>query len=204
MEFKSFPWPSNMPFKRLVRVNYLVVHHSESGDVSATTIDQWHKNKGWLGIGYHYVIRKDGSLEQGRPEWAVGAHCLNHNHESLGVCLTGNFMREMPTSAQMNTLVVLLSELQGKYPGAKVMPHRALSSTSCPGDKFPWQELIERLQKGNVLMGVQIAPWKMQIIEEAKQAGIITQDHNPDDPVSVWFVLAIALNLLKVVRGNGR
>jgi hypothetical protein len=58
---------------------------------SAAQIDTWHrKDNHWkLGIGYHYVVRRDGEIESGRPEWMVGAHCLNHNAHSIDVCYEG-------------------------------------------------------------------------------------------------------------------
>ena len=57
---------------------------------SAAQIDSWHRERGFhLGIGYHYVIRRDGAIEPGRPEWMVGAHCKNHNAHSIGVCYEG-------------------------------------------------------------------------------------------------------------------
>ena len=56
---------------------------------SAKEIDLWHRKRGWSGIGYHYVVRRDGTIETGRPEAKVGAHCLNHNKYSIGVCYEG-------------------------------------------------------------------------------------------------------------------
>ena len=148
MKIKSFNWGDRVKhFIPLKTVNYLVIHHTESPDVPATEIDQWHKNKGWLGIGYHYLIRADGSLEQGRPENVVGAHTLNYNSQAIGICLTGKFMTNKPTPAQMDTLEVLLTALRARYPQAKTVRHRDLQATSCPGDLFPWQELMDRLNR---------------------------------------------------------
>ena len=58
---------------------------------SATQINLWHRRDNhWKnGIGYHYVIRRDGTIEPGRPEWLIGAHCLNHNAHSIGICYEG-------------------------------------------------------------------------------------------------------------------
>ena len=57
---------------------------------SAAQIDTWHRQRGFhLGIGYHYVIRRNGEIEPGRPEYMVGAHCQNHNAHSIGVCYEG-------------------------------------------------------------------------------------------------------------------
>ena len=58
---------------------------------SAKDIDNWHKDRGFNGIGYHYVIRRDGTIELGRPEWQVGAHCIPHNAHSIGVCYEGGY-----------------------------------------------------------------------------------------------------------------
>jgi hypothetical protein len=71
-----------------------VIHHTASGDVPASEIDRWHKEKGWDGIGYHYVIRKDGTIEEGRSLERKGAHALNgrpysRNHY-VGIVLTGH------------------------------------------------------------------------------------------------------------------
>ena len=78
---------------------------------SAAQIDTWHrKDNHWkLGIGYHYVVRRDGEIESGRPEWMVGAHCLNHNAHSIGVCYEGGLdIRGQPadtrTEAQKKSL----------------------------------------------------------------------------------------------------
>ena len=61
---------------------------------SAAQIDTWHRQRGFhLGIGYHYVVRRNGEIEPGRPEYMVGAHCLNHNAHSIGVCYEGHAHR---------------------------------------------------------------------------------------------------------------
>ena len=81
---------------------------------SAAQIDSWHRQRGWkLGIGYHYVIRRDGTIEPGRPEWMIGAHCVNHNAHSIGVCYEGGLdIRGQPddtrTAEQKATMRQLL------------------------------------------------------------------------------------------------
>ena len=148
MKIKPFNWGDRVKhFIPLKAVKYLVIHHTESPDVPATTVDMWHKNKGWLGIGYHFLVRTDGSIEQGRPETVVGAHTLNYNSQAIGICLTGSFMKHKPTPAQMDALEELLTALRGRHPQAKVVRHKDLQATSCPGDLFPWQELMDRLNR---------------------------------------------------------
>ena len=81
----------------------IVIHHVgvPSGDTSAEAIHKAHLAKGWAGIGYHYVIRKDGTIERGRPLAAVGAHAQGHNFDTVGINVTGNFDTERPTAEQL-------------------------------------------------------------------------------------------------------
>ena len=70
-------------------IRKIIIHCSASGDVSADEIRQWHLARNWRDIGYHYVIRASGAIEQGRPLEESGAHCKGQNADSVGVCLTG-------------------------------------------------------------------------------------------------------------------
>ena len=107
---------------------------------SAAQIDTWHrKDNHWkFGIGYHYVIRRDGTIEPGRPEWMVGAHCLNHNAYSLGICYEGGLdIRGDPadtrTPAQKEALRWLLGQLHRAYPRAVILGHHDLDpQKDCP------------------------------------------------------------------------
>ena len=106
---------------------------------SAAQIDSWHRDRGWkLGIGYHYVIRRDGSIETGRPEWMVGAHCVNHNSHSIGVCYEGGLdIRGQPadtrTAEQKAAMRQLLEELHERYPRAVIVGHHDLNPhKDCP------------------------------------------------------------------------
>ena len=93
------------------------------------------------GIGYHYVIRRTGEIEPGRPAWMVGAHCLHHNAHSIGVCYEGGYdARGQPadtrTEAQKAAMRRLLEELHQRYPRAMIVGHRDLNpAKKCPG--FP-------------------------------------------------------------------
>ena len=106
---------------------------------SVAQIDSWHRDRGFkFGVGYHYVIRRDGSIETGRPEWMVGAHCLNHNKYSIGVCYEGGLdARGQPadtrTAAQKATLRQLLTDLHRRYPRAVIVGHHDLNpQKECP------------------------------------------------------------------------
>ena len=110
---------------------------------SAAQIDSWHRERGFhLGIGYHYVIRRDGTIEPGRPEWLIGAHCHvkghHYNTHSIGICYEGGLdARGQPddtrTAAQKATMRQLLEDLHQRYPRAMIVGHRDLChDRDCP------------------------------------------------------------------------
>ena len=107
---------------------------------SAAQIDSWHrKDRHYkFGIGYHYVIRRDGTIELGRPEWMIGAYCLNHSAHSIGICYEGGLdIRGQPadtrTPEQKATMRRLLEDLHRRYPRALIVGHRDLDpKKACP------------------------------------------------------------------------
>ena len=158
---------------------FIVVHHTAGHDVPAIVINGYHADRGYGGkitspvylvneyvkrgfkksdngvivsIGYHYLIRADGSVEKGRPDFVQGAHCRagGMNFSSIGVALTGNFdsrdnpngkkghMR--PTEEQVCSLKKLIVHLAGVYkiPQNHILKHKDVpgAATSCPGDRF--------------------------------------------------------------------
>ncbi len=184
----------------------IVLHHSASGlSTTIQDIHWWHKNQGWAGIGYHYVIYPDGTIHRGRPEWARGSHAYQDpqhdaNSDGIGICLIGNFQTETPTEAQMESLVWLIRDIRTRFPGVPVIGHKDVMPTACPGQNFPWAELKKRLE-GEQQM---IEPWKEKIMQDAAKAGLIDlkAGHNPNEPATKWFVLAVCLNLLRVLKGG--
>ena len=116
-------------------LEYIVIHHTAS--TAKETVEQIHNfhinNNGWAGIGYHFYIRKDGTIYKGRDEKYAGAHCENYNSVSLGICLEGNFEIEKPTEKQLKSLTELLQFLKNKYGNVQVVGHRDLNATGCPG-----------------------------------------------------------------------
>ena len=106
---------------------------------SAAQIDTWHRQRGFhLGIGYHYVVRRNGQIELGRPEFMIGAHCQNHNAHSIGVCYEGGLnARGQPedtrTPEQKSALLALLKDLHRRYPQALIVGHHDLNPhKACP------------------------------------------------------------------------
>lgn len=124
------------------KINQIVVHCAAtkpSMNVDAQTIRRWHvEENGWRDIGYHYVIKRDGTLETGRPESQQGAHAAGHNAHSIGICLAGGLDEDNQpdsnfTRHQFTTLENLLNQLLGRYSGAVVCGHRDLADAkACP------------------------------------------------------------------------
>ena len=131
----------------MIKTNeYIIIHHTlvsrNKNKEQFNAIDNYHKRKGWGGIGYQYLIEPDGEVKKGRKESEVGAHCTHRfmNYRSIGICLTGNFDIEEPTKKQKESLLKLLNELQAKYgiKDDKVLLHRELATyKSCPGSRIP-------------------------------------------------------------------
>lgn len=121
------------------RTDLIVVHHTGNptdDDLSAEDIHQSHLNQGWSGIGYHFVIRKNGQVEEGRPVWAIGAHAYGENSHSIGVHVCGNFEEAEPTQYQIESLAYLLGWLCDTFgldPATDIVGHRDLMATACPG-----------------------------------------------------------------------
>lgn len=126
----------------------IIVHHTGGTDKypladtshhTAQIIENWHLSlPGWIGIGYHYVIHKDGEVWKGRPEHVHGAHSKADNKDSIGICLSGNFDATLPTLAQEKSLKELLNSLSEKYSIGKdkIVPHRHSANKTCYGNKL--------------------------------------------------------------------
>jgi N-acetyl-anhydromuramyl-L-alanine amidase AmpD len=116
-------------------IDYLVVHCSatiEGKDFDAKAIDAWHKRRGWSGIGYHYVIKLDGTIEKGRPDAKIGAHVKGYNRKSIGICYIGGLAKNLApkdtrTPQQIAALKQLLIELKTRHPKAEIRGHRDFS-----------------------------------------------------------------------------
>lgn len=116
-------------------IRYLVVHAAATPpdrDIGVKEIRAMHLQRGFRDIGYHYVIRRDGRVEKGRPDNVAGAHVSGFNSISLGVCLVGGVdakgrPEENYTPAQYAALARLLRQLQASHPAARILGHRDLS-----------------------------------------------------------------------------
>lgn len=124
----------------------IILHCSatkENADFSAADIKKWHLQRGFKNIGYHYVIRLDGTVEAGRKEDEMGAHCLGHNKDSLGICYIGGLdsngtPKDTRTNEQKKSLVKLVLKLMKKYNISieNVRCHYEFANKACPSFKI--------------------------------------------------------------------
>lgn len=137
----DWKWKSGLSVR--AKTNYVVLHHAAAKACSPYQVDSWHKANGWSGIGYHYFIRKDGTIYRGRPEWATGAHAQGKNHESIGICVEGNYDEEyiMPDD-QKEAVKAVLRDIKLRYPNTTVKGHKHVGATGCPGKYYPLSEMM--------------------------------------------------------------
>lgn len=119
----------------------IIIHCSATfpgQDVGATEIDRWHRQRGFDGIGYHYVVRLDGTIEEGRPYHREGAHALGWNKRAVGICYIGGLdNRKRPcdtrTIQQREALKTLILRLKEEHPGlVRILGHRDVARKACP------------------------------------------------------------------------
>lgn len=175
--------------------NRIVIHHSASpATTTMEQVDQWHKNQGFSMIGYHFFIESTGMIREGRAIWAVGAHAIGANNDSVGICLAGNFEEAPPTHEQIKALAATIKDIRRLYGEIPYIGHfqvdPANHPTACPGALFPWDDLAKEFEEVKPMAA---EDWKVQIMQDAKAAGLITGEHDPDEPAPKWFVLAVAL-----------
>ena len=146
-----------MNWKQLKSVDFIVIHSSatpETMDIGLEEIRRWHRQRGFLDVGYHYIIRRDGTIETGRPNTAPGAHARGFNHISLGICMVGGTESNIKkpeanfTHAQWDALGSLVADLHEMHPNAEVLGHRDLPKVNkdCPSFDAPewWAAYLER------------------------------------------------------------
>lgn len=121
----------------------IIVHCADtpsSMDIGVEEIRKWHtEERGWSDIGYHYVIRRDGKLEEGRPLDRYGAHCSGQNRDSIGICLVG---RDAFNTEQYESLRGIIRGLVERFGPLTVHGHCEYSDKTCPNfDVSNWLEV---------------------------------------------------------------
>lgn len=122
-------------------INKIILHCAatpEGKDFTVADIDRWHRARKFNGIGYHWVIYRDGSVHAGRAVEQQGAHCTGHNAHSIGVCYIGGCAadgktpKDTRTPAQEEAMEALVRKLMKQYPGATVHGHNEFAAKACP------------------------------------------------------------------------
>lgn len=140
---------------------FVILHHTATQSGSVQSIHEAHQRRvdssgnPWKGIGYHFVIGNGQGMGDGEvqptfrwKEQISGAHAgiRQYNDFGIGVCLVGNFEEAGPTSAQVDAVSRLISELRTQFgiQNDQILKHGDLKATACPGRHFPFQEIVSR------------------------------------------------------------
>ena len=122
-------------------ITEIIIHCSataEGRDFGVADIRRWHKAQGWTDVGYHYVVRLDGTVQEGRALSEPGAHCKGHNAHSIGICYVGGLAadgrtpKDTRTTAQRAAPRALVDRLQRQFPAATVHGHCEFAAKACP------------------------------------------------------------------------
>ena len=133
-------------FKPRDRTDKIVIHCAATKptmDIGLREIRQWHRERGFLDVGYHFIVRRNGAVEIGREVGVIGAHVEGHNATSVGVCLVGGIdaagkPQDNFTPEQWAALDALVWKLTEQYPGAAIVGHRMLDpKKACPSFDVP-------------------------------------------------------------------
>lgn len=130
---------------KMKTVDTIILHH-RAGNGDVESIHKQHMAQGWWGIGYHYYIRKDGSIWRGRPEQWVGSHAgssNDYNKHSIGICFEGNFEVEPMTDAQVQSGRELIADIESRYSIYQILGHKDVAKTACPGKNFRMDDLLK-------------------------------------------------------------
>lgn len=112
------------------KLNKHIIHCSDSTFGDAKMIRQWHLNRGFNDVGYHFIIREDGEIEIGRTLDVIGAHCKGHNSTSVGTCLIG---KDSFSEAQFKALKRIDKMLKAMFTGVETFPHNHFNKNkTCP------------------------------------------------------------------------
>jgi len=201
----------NGPLSYRSKTSYIVLHHAEAAQASVEDIHRWHLANGWSGCGYNYYVRKNGSIYRGRPREAIGAHCQGYNSISVGICAEGDYENESMPPEQWQAILELVEELKQIYPGARVVGHRELNATACPGRYYPLEEI--KAGKGpvdvvkEVITGmfpdVPNSHWAKESIDRLAQLSLLKGDEagnfRPEDPVTRAQLAVVLDRLLRLL-----
>ncbi len=174
----SLKWAKGLSVRK--RTDAIVLHHA-AGNGGIYDIHNMHiKQNGWIGIGYHFYVRKDGSIYRGRPIEKMGAHAEGFNDSTIGVCFEGNFEKERMSDYQKEAGRFLIAHIRESY--GKMLPikrHSDLSATACPGKHFPFDDIgnvseddtVTKMFDDGIISLANVPNWEVFLSGRAKVPG---------------------------------
>lgn len=195
-----------------MKVEYIVIHHSgiKNGDEDPYLI--WesikkshqakHKSKyPWYIADYHFAITKDLRIFSGNPITLPAFHCGDDyiNFRSLSICFFGNFDVELLSAKQFEIGVLKISELAKEFsiPVNKILRHKDIVPTNCPGRNFPFDELKIRVEKNLN------SNWKDEAIKFIKEKNWIVNEHKPTEVVDFGTLAQVLKNFYEIEIKKG-
>ncbi|MEO0339503.1 MAG: peptidoglycan recognition family protein, partial [Bacteroidota bacterium] len=135
--------------RNLDKIDQIVIHHSATTSGSAKAYSDYHvEHNDWPGIGYHYVVEKDGQVKQTNSLDLVSYHVSGQNTRSIGICMTGHYDKQEPPAIQLENTARLIAFLQDQFDKIdQIEGHRAYANKSCPGDNIDVEQL-KRIANG--------------------------------------------------------
>jgi N-acetyl-anhydromuramyl-L-alanine amidase AmpD len=191
---------SNLTFKGAIpprkETKFIILHHAMANKCGPEDIHRWHLANGWLGAGYHFLVRKDGKVYELRPLTAEGAHAVGYNEIAIGICFEGNFDVETMPEVQFKAGVELLQYILKVYP-AQILCHKEVNSTNCPGKNFRY----DMKDKAKNIQVVDEA-YNLNVDLMAKALGLNAPDYwkNYSDP-SVRRLIALMADFIRAQGG---
>lgn len=204
---QDYAWAA--PLAKRKATAYLVLHHEAASGFTAQDIHRYHLSKGWSGIAYHYYVRKSGAVYRGRPEDTVGAHTSGYNGVSIGVCFEGNFETDTMFAQQYAAGKALILDILGRYPGVRVVGHRDLNATACPGKNFPLEEYRrikvredEAMERFNTV--AELPSWAAATVKKLCNRGVVQGRGSVQDEHGYPADLDLSEDMLRLLVWNDR
>lgn len=152
--------------------------HLEGADLRAETeymraIEHLHLSRGWLALGYHFVVMPSGRIFQGRPLRVLGAHVRGHNRGTVGVSLAGDFNVEQPTARAVEAITYLRRHLIPRGQEVPLVGHRDLADTPCPG-RFLYPYVVQDGAVARSAPGESTLPSAVGYLEEKRTVALVS------------------------------
>lgn len=188
--------PKNPKWQLRATTDNIVLHHAEASHCTIEDIDAWHKANGWSGCGYHFLVRKDCQIYEGRPIDIEGAHCLGWNERSIGICFEGDFSQEKMSEAQEQKGIELIRWVRGKYKTPlRILRHKdALPGYTCPGENF---RNVVILEGSRDIVENQTVHWAQGAYDELKSKGIVINETRFNDNLTRGEIFVLLNQVLK-------